>query len=36
MTETNVPVYPEFRVYETIQKKLNKQYPHAGFSFIYY
>ena len=36
MTETNVPVYPELRVYETIQKTLRKQYPLAGFSFVYY
>ena len=36
MTETNVPVYPEFRVYKTIREKLKKQYPLAGFSFYYY
>ncbi|HWD90427.1 MAG TPA: hypothetical protein VG367_20010 [Mucilaginibacter sp.] len=34
--ETNVSVYPEMRVYEALQKKLEKQYVGAGLSFVYF
>jgi hypothetical protein len=35
LTETNVPVYPERRVYKTIGRKLTKQYPFAKLSYTY-
>ena len=34
VAETGVAVYPEIRVYKTMQKKLEKQYPAAGLSFF--
>lgn len=34
ITETNVIPAPEIRIYKIIQKKLDKQYPSSGLSYI--
>ena len=36
MTETNVIPNPERRIYNIIEKKLQAQYPGAGFNFLIY
>lgn len=36
MSETKMAPYPEVRVYRQIAEKLEKQYPEASFSFIYF
>ena len=36
MTETNIAPYPEIRVYKKIQEKLEKAFPEAGLSFVYF
>ena len=34
MAETGVSVYPEMRIYHTMQRKLEDRYTAAGLSFI--
>ncbi len=36
MAETSMAPYPEIRAYKKIQSKLEKQYPTAGLTFIYF
>ncbi len=36
MAETKMAPYPEIRSYKKIQAKLEKEFPAAGFSFVYF
>jgi uncharacterized membrane protein YphA (DoxX/SURF4 family) len=36
MAETKMAPYPEIRSYKKIQAKLEKEFPEAGFSFVYF